>query len=217
MMSMRRRLQPAASSSRISPASSSEGTPEPPGATETEEAEEAEDAAEAEASGETERSPSRNRRDDKISSRTRLGVLYRGPRSRYSARSRASVARRATYPAKSSPPVVSSQRRRSEPTVAGSPTSTVARPGWRARIRRCCRSLGWYGSCPGSTSPSRAARRPPRSSGSHATRTGTSRVSSPDSTDAGIRLASSPGEPGEPGDPGDPGEPGDLGEPGGPR
>src|SRR5437763_17189764 len=100
---MRRRLQPPASAARIAPASSSEGTPGPPGATETEEAEEAEEATEAEASEETVRSPSRNRRDDKISSLTRLGVLYRGPRSRYSARSRASVARRATYPGKSSP------------------------------------------------------------------------------------------------------------------
>ena len=141
---MSRLLQPAASSSRISPASSSDG---------------------GSSSGprRTPRSPARNRREARISSFTRLGVLYRGPRSRYSARSSASVARRATYAPKSSgssPPVASAQRRRSAPIVAGSPTRTRARPGWRARIRCCCRSLGRYGSRPGSMSASRAARRP---------------------------------------------------------
>src|ERR1700758_2273664 len=92
-MSMSRRLQPAASSSSISPASSIDGTAEPPGAAEASEADEEAD--------ETVRSPSRNRREDRISSLTRLGVLYLGPRSRYSARSSASVARRVTYAPKS--------------------------------------------------------------------------------------------------------------------
>src|SRR5580704_16643459 len=62
--------------------------------------------------------------------------------------------------------------------VAGSPTSSAARPGWRARIRCCCRSLGRYGSRPGTRSASRAMRPPACSSGSQAIRTGTSVVSS---------------------------------------
>jgi len=76
MMSMSRRLQPAASSSRIWPASSSDGGASP--------------------GPRTWLSPERNRREDRISSLTRLGVLYLGPSSWYSARSSASMARRAT-------------------------------------------------------------------------------------------------------------------------
>ena len=69
--------EPATSSSRISPASSSDG-------------------GDPSAPRWTSPSPDRNRREDRISSLTRLGVLYLGPRSWYSARSSASVARRVT-------------------------------------------------------------------------------------------------------------------------
>ncbi len=117
--------------------------------------------------------PSRNSRVPRISSRTNLGTLYRLPRTRRSARSRASQARLATNSDRLIVSTVSSHRFCSSDAAAGSPTRIVHLSGARARIRYCRSRSGSRGSPSFRRSISRTERFPSRWGASQATRRGT--------------------------------------------